>query len=85
MSYNKYTVVGYYEDNGQIWVEYAVAENSSQAVIYAVKALESRNEDCLDRANICIVEVFEGHNPGLTDGDHVSSAIDWPGLEVKDD
>jgi len=76
-----FTVVGYYEDNGQIWIEHTKGHDSSEAVVNAVKSLESRNEDCLDRSNICIVEVFRGHHQGQTDGEAVSSAIDWPGLE----
>ena len=83
-----YTVVGYYEDNGQIWVEHVHGHDSTEAVVKAVKKLEGRNDSTDDpkyfRQNVNIVEVFCGTHKGQTDGESVSSAIDWPGLEVTE-
>jgi len=83
----KYTVVGYYEDNGQIWVEHAEADDTNGAVVAAVKHLEELNDrpnDISFREYVCIVSVFEGHLKDLSDAEFVSAAIDWPGLEVEE-
>ena len=86
---NPYTVVGYYEDNNQIWVEHANGRDYSDAVVKAVKKLERTNDQKnfseSFRKNVCIVEVFSGLHKGLTEGESVSSAIDWPGLEINND
>jgi hypothetical protein len=84
---NKFTVVGYYEDEGQSYVEHVEAEDWSGAVVAAVKSLEKTNETPEDaakyfRSNVVIVEVFEGHHKGLTEHPSVCSAIDFPGLGV---
>jgi len=84
-----YTVVGYYDDNGQIWVEHVTGHDSTEAVVKAVKKLEKTNgqEDFSKgfRENVCIVEVFCGTHRGQTDGESVSAAIDWPGLEITEE
>jgi hypothetical protein len=85
-----YTVVGYYEDSSQIWVEHVNGHDSNEAVVKAVKKLE-KNAECQGlamfsktfRQNLNIVEIFCGTHKGQTDGNYVSSAIDWPGLEVE--
>jgi hypothetical protein len=91
-----YTVVGYYEDNGNIWVEHVNGHDTNEAVVKAVKKMEkSHNPDYPPafkkakkdfskgfRQNMCIVEVFCGTHRGQTDGVSVSSAINWPGLEI---
>ena len=86
-----YTVVGFYEDNGQIWVEHVQGQDINEAVAKAVKKLEKSTLDETDiaidsktfRQSVNIVEVFCGTHKGQTDGGSVSSAIDWPGLEIE--
>jgi len=81
-----YTVVGYYDDNGNIWVEHVTGHDTNEAVVKAVKKLEKSNgqEEFSDsfRKNVNIVEVFCGTHKGQTDNESVSAAIDWPGLET---
>ena len=82
-----YTVVGYYEDNGQPWVEHAEAEDWCGAVVETVKSLEKTDPPSqpysFDRSNITIVEVFEGAHMGLAEHESVCCAADFPGLEEE--
>lgn len=52
----RYTVVGFYPDNDQVFVEHTKAKNPKAALINATK-------------NLCtkpvIVDVFNGHHKGL--------------------
>jgi hypothetical protein len=86
-----YTIVGFYEDNGQIWVEHVQGHDVNEAVVKAVKKLANLDAADTDmtqdtksfRQNVCIVEVFCGTHKGQTEDGTVSAAIDWPGLEVE--
>jgi len=74
---NKYTVVGYYENNGNIFVEHVKARDTNDAVVKAVTGIGLTH----DTDNICIVEIFKGYLTGLNETISVSSACDWPGVE----
>ena len=89
-----YTVIGYFEDNGQIWVEYSTGIDEQRAIVQAVKKLEYKNR--LDtekgmtkedkkyfRSNVVLVGVFHGWLKEVSGQDSVCSAIDYPGLEVE--
>ena len=73
----KFTVVGFYEDNGQILVHHVEAMNPNHAVRVAIKDLEKSGSS---RDNICIVEIFPDHITGSSDtaDNTVSCAADWP-------
>lgn len=64
---NKYTVVGYYEDTGLRYLGHLEAPDWVQAC-----ELCSALDDTL-----VIVEVFEGHLAGLTEGKYVDYADDY--------
>ena len=53
----KYTVVGYWRDNNQPWVEWAEAETPKEAAQKAVSGAESSDD-------LVVVDVFEGHHMG---------------------
>lgn len=78
----KYTVIGFYEDNNQIWAEHTSAEGVCEAVVKACTALAKRNERTDDDffRGLNIVSVVEGHAKDLNDSETVSSAADWPGM-----
>lgn len=58
----KYTVVGYWEDNGRPWVAHVEAMSASYAMVEAVECMVSEWE--AEPAQIAIVEVFPGHIKG---------------------
>lgn len=86
-----FTVVGYYEDNSQIFCEHVMATDSNDAVKQLIKKIEEKrgvvNPDGQKgiRNGICIVEIFRGHHESLNDCSTLSCAFDWPGLGVKDE
>lgn len=73
----KYTVVGYYEDTGEVWVEHVEAEtpyDAFQVASRSIMAFHDLNTMALD--NIAVVEAFLGHHKGQIDGDNVAYACD---------
>jgi hypothetical protein len=52
----KYTVVGFYADNDQVFVEHTKANSPETAVLFATANLSSKP---------VIVDVFNGHLKGL--------------------
>lgn len=83
----KFTVVGFYDNNGNIFVQHVEAEDVNGAVTNTVKTLQHspgkpESDTKYFRQNLNIVSVLEGHCKDLCEADSVSSAIDWPGLEV---
>ena len=53
-----FTVIGYYESNGQIFVRHVVADYASQSFTAASVQLE---EDALDPGDVVFVIALEGH------------------------
>ncbi len=60
---NKYTIVGFYRDNDQPWVEHAEAGNANDAVKAAVFA-KADGDESYGADDITIVEAFDGHLQG---------------------
>jgi len=78
-----FTVVGFYENDSQVWVEHVIALNAEKAVAVAVHQIADRNgipkENFLDYAQgICVVEVFAGLHSGLLESTSTFSAYDHP-------
>lgn len=78
-----YTVVGYYEDNSQIFCEHVMASDSNNAIKKLCWEREQNIEGCdsriASRNNLVIVEIFRSHLESLNDCSTLSNAIDWPG------
>ena len=81
-----FTVVGYYEDNSQIFCEHVMATDSNDAIkkLCAKREEKMEDEDAIkySRNNIVIVEIFRGHLESLNDCSTLSNTIDWPGLRL---
>ncbi|MEN6550075.1 MAG: hypothetical protein ABFE07_28870 [Armatimonadia bacterium] len=62
----RFTVVGYFADEDQPWVEHVITLNSEQAIAVAVRKLCKLNDwNAEEEAhNIVVVEVFRGHHKG---------------------
>lgn len=73
----KYTVVGYYEDNANIFVDHVIASNPMDAI----------RELALMRANdiygVNIVSIFAGHLTDLNETESVASIEDFPGVTLS--
>jgi hypothetical protein len=84
-----YTVVGYYDDNGQVWVTHVVAADWQDAVLKSARDLERRNDATTHeereilRNNCHLLSVLEGHHCDLNDSDSTCALIDFPGLEME--
>jgi hypothetical protein len=82
-----FTVVGYYDDNGQVWVQHVTGFTYEDAVAVAVHQAKKAADEgvSVEIHDICIVEVFEGHHHGLSTHDHVVPACEWPGVKEKEE
>ena len=57
-----FTVVGFYRDNNQVWVEHARAFSPEAAAYTAVKAVYVKTDGASDPA---VVDVFKGKQRGM--------------------
>ena len=79
----QYTVVGFFEDNFQIWVEFVEAADECEAVALAAKQSFERDGQGYDSIaggfsqNMMVIEIFEGHHEGKNECPTISSAADW--------
>lgn len=64
-----YTVIGFYADNQQPWIEYAPGKTPKQAAVKAVRDLSDRNGT--DPSDMFIVEVIEGEHQGCLSNETV--------------
>lgn len=56
----KFTVVGLYDNNDQVWVEHVDAPTADEAILVAGRMIIATN--CgMDPGNLLVVSVFEGH------------------------
>ena len=78
-----FTVVGYFADNGQVWVRHATGFDYEDAVAAAVRDVKKKAGAELD--GIAVVEVFEGHNKAVGVHDHIVFACEWPGVQEKEE
>lgn len=65
-----YTVVGYYADNNQPWVEFAEADSAKEAAEQAVDQLIERDSSIMGQ-DVRIVEAFEGKHFGCLNNETV--------------
>jgi len=79
---NNYTVVGYYDNTGELVVLYVEAEDSADAPIAAYKQLKEGNPDLVPD-DLVLVEIFQGHLRSLRDDTHTCSFGDWPGMNEE--
>lgn len=72
----KWTVVGYYQDNGEVWVRWVTAKDWKSAIQRAVKQTLKSNEG-MDMLNIIICSVFKGHQRDYNENDNVCDASEF--------
>ena len=73
----EWTVCGYFEDNGQPWVEYATAATWDRAVKKAVELNRRRYNPDMDFANYIIVCCFLGEVVDYSEHSSVCTAADF--------
>jgi hypothetical protein len=70
----EYTVVGYFTDNNQPWMEPAQAKDPMHAAVLAVRALLKRNEWSEENAdNLMVVEVIDHTCKGVLENEETLS------------
>jgi len=62
-----FTVVGFYRDNNQVWVEHSWAFDPQDASYSAVKALYEKAES----SDPAVVDVFKGKQKGLLQTENI--------------
>jgi aminoglycoside phosphotransferase family enzyme len=72
---NEFTVIGYFENNGQRYSGHHQGETWTDAVKDAITATA--------HSELVIVEVIAGFHQGLTEGECVESAGDWEAMESE--
>jgi len=80
----RYTVVGIYDDNDQVWVEHVEAKDPGDAIVTAGRSITSKNPG-MDSGNVLIVSVFPGQLNDLNETESVASVVDFPGFEEEGD
>lgn len=73
MKTSKYTVVGYFDDNGQVYNAHVNAVDECEAVTKAPAALGQKSD------NVVVVSVFKGHLTDESESNTTSFASDWAG------
>jgi len=68
---NKFTVIGYYLDNGQRYCGLGIGETWVEAVQFCISEVGRSS-------SLVIVEVIEGEHDGLTEGEYVEEVRDFP-------
>ena len=71
-----FTVIGYFEDNGQVWCEHVKAKTPFEAMQKSVKQLKGRDNEDVPDDNMAVVGVFAGHRKEIGGGWGVSYASD---------
>ena len=74
-----FTVIGYFEDNGQVWCEHVKAESPFEAMQKAVKLLKGRDNENVPDDNMAVVGVFAGRRMEISESWAVSYASDLLG------
>ena len=74
-----FTVIGYFEDNGQVWCEHVKSEMPHEAMQEAVKLLKGRGNEEVPDNNMAVVGVFAGHRTEIGGSWAVSYASDLLG------
>ena len=80
----KYTVVGLYDDNDQIWVEIVDADNHNGAILKAGEALLAAQPE-MDAGNILIASVFRGAHRDLNKVTGMMPVTSFPGWKINED
>lgn len=70
----RYTVVGYFADNNQVWIEHVLANDWKDAFRQGVKQIKLVSDQ--DDDNIVVVEAFLGHHKGQSEQDTTCFACD---------
>lgn len=70
----KYTVLGYYEDDGQVWCTSVEASDAMEAAREAVRDMAGVGNSKVE--DIAVVEVFEGDIRGTCFTESVAYGVD---------
>lgn len=69
----KYTVVGFYESNSQVFCAHVTAKDETEAVTKTPKALSDADPD-----DLVVIAIFKGHHEDLNECQTLSCVQDWP-------
>lgn len=73
LTFKKYTVIGFYDDNKQPFIEHRTAPDPGTA---AQRVAQAAAQSKWDRSNMIIVEVIAGHHKGILGNDEILAAGD---------
>lgn len=68
-----YTVVGFYADSNQPWVDFVASTSAKLAAQRGILNMYNNGENGCEVEDLMVVEVFAGHNKGLLLNQKVSS------------
>lgn len=72
----RYTVVGYYSDNSQPWIQWVDAQTPRKAALAAIREIIADNKRGgihMEVSTIIAVECFEGHQYGRLENDETGN------------
>ena len=73
---SKFTIVGYYHDTNEVWVEHSTGKDWITATKKAVRKLNGSS--CIRANNLMIVSVFRGHLKDQNECDMTCYADGFP-------
>jgi hypothetical protein len=78
----KFTVVGFYDSTGKLFVHHVEAHDSSEAVVACYRTMKeaASDPDAVNPDDLILVEVFKGHLDSQRDDGATCSFSDWPGI-----
>jgi len=79
---DKFTVVGFYDSTGQLFVHHVEANDSSDAVVACYKKMKesAADPDDVNPDDLILVEIFKGHLQSQRDDAATCCFSDWPGV-----
>lgn len=87
----RFTVIGYYDDNSQIFAEHVNATDWQHAVRLTARKMEKRNDERtiedknMLHDNMTLVSVLAGHRTDLNECSGLSSFSDQPGVSYAEE
>lgn len=79
---NPYTVIGFYRDNDQPFIQHVMAKDPKAAAVVAVCSASLEDDEVKDWNPLNVVEVLEGHHQGVLANEQI---IEETELFGKDD
>jgi hypothetical protein len=76
-----YTVIGFYKDNNQPWMDHTKADSPQAAARASIQKMFKSNDGGVPLEDIIVVEVIEGHVKGCLCNEKIVNADDLRPVE----